>query len=107
MARTRLLALLVILVSAATPVWPETANTAKPEFAPGQVWSIKAASPTTTKVVIGRVEPWNGRVAISISLIDVPMPAGALGPGGLTTIHHMPFEQSALSASVDRLLATG
>ena len=84
-----------------------TAVEPKPGFAPGQMWSINSAQPTTTKVVVGRVEPLNGKVAVHVSLIDVPVPSGARNAGALTMVGHMPFEQSALAASVDQLLATG
>jgi hypothetical protein len=77
----------------------------KPDFQAGQQWSIKSPTPTTAKVVIGRVEPWNGKTAVHVSLIDVPIPSGAPGAGGITQVGHMPFEASALAASVDRLLA--
>ena len=83
------------------------ADTPKPEFAPGQVWSINSAQPTTTKVVIGRVEAWNGKTAVHVSLTDVLVPSGASNAGARITVGHMPFEQSALAASVDQVLATG
>jgi hypothetical protein len=86
---------------AATPVAP------KPGFAPGQVWSINSAQPTTTKVVIGRVEAWNGQTAVHVSLTDVLVPSGAPNAGARITVGHMPFEQSALAASVDQVLAMG
>ncbi len=86
----------------------ETASAPPPPgFAPGQVWSIKSASTTTTKVIIGRVESWNGKVAVHVSIIDIPIPQGAPGAGGITRIDHMPFDKSALAASVSQLLATG
>lgn len=78
-----------------------------PVLTPGQIWSIKAASPTTAKVVINRVEPWERQVVVHVSLIDVPIPRHMPGAGGTTIIGHMPFERSALAASVDHLLATG
>jgi hypothetical protein len=84
-----------------------TAVAPKPAFAPGQLWSINSPQPTTTKVVVGRVESWNGSVAVHVSLIDVPVPSGAPNAGALTTVGHMPFEQSALAASVDQVLAQG
>ena len=77
-----------------------------PDFAPGQEWSIKSTSPTTAKVIIGRIEPWNGKVAVQVSVIDVPVPEGAPGAGGTTIIGHMPFEKTTLAASVDKLIGT-
>jgi hypothetical protein len=78
-----------------------------PHFAPGQEWSIKSASPTTAKVIIGRVERWEGKVSVSVSIVNIPIPQGMPGGGGVTEIADAPFEETALSASVDRLLATG
>jgi hypothetical protein len=80
----------------------------EPRFAPGQVWSIKSTSPTTARVIIDRIEPWHQKVVVHVSIIDVPVPQGIAGTGtGTTEIGHMPFEESALAASVDLLLATG
>jgi hypothetical protein len=72
----------------------------------GQTWTIKSVSRTTTVVTIGRIEPWNGKVVTHISAVNVPIPFGVRGSGGITRINHMPFEKSALEASLDRLLAT-
>jgi hypothetical protein len=58
------------------------------------------------KVVIDRLEPWLEKVVVHVSIVDLPIPRGVPGAGGTTVIGHMPFEQSALAASVDRLLAT-
>src|SRR5215469_11503010 len=77
------------------------------DFAPGQEWSIKSASPTTAKVIIGRVGSWRDRVCVSVSVVDIPIPQGMPGAGGVTQIAHIPFDKSALAASVDRLVATG
>lgn len=85
----------------------EAASALIPNFAPGQEWSIKSASPTTAKVVIGSVEKWKGKVAIHVSIIDIPIPQGMPDAGSVIRIGHVAFEKSALAASVDRLLATG
>jgi len=71
------------------------------------MWSIKSASPTTTKVIIGRLEGWNGKSAVHVALVDVPVPAGVPGAGGVIGVGHMPFEQSALAASLNELISTG
>ena len=83
------------------------ANAQAPDFVPGQEWSIKSASPTTAKVIIGHVEPWGNTVSVSVSVVDIPTPKGGTGAIIATQIGHMPFEKSALAASVDRLVATG
>jgi hypothetical protein len=101
--------ILGMLVAAVTPLAQTRLMAAQtgPAFAAGQIWSIKSTSPTTAKVVIDRIEPWREKVAVHVSLIDVPIPQGAPRAGGTTVISHMPFEESALAASVDRLLGTG
>lgn len=80
---------------------------APPEFAPGQMWSIKSAPATTAKVVIVRVEPWQNRTVVHVSIIDIPVPKGARAENSITAVGHMPFDESALAESVDRLLGTG
>src|SRR5262249_6391540 len=74
---------------------------------PGQMWSIKSDEPTTAKIVVGRVEPWRDRVAVHVSVVDVPIPAGMPGAGGKTKIGHLPFDESALARAVERLVKTG
>jgi hypothetical protein len=69
------------------------------------MWSITSAVPTTVKIVIGRVEAWNGKLAVHVSVIDIPVPPGAPGDNGLINIDPVPFDESALAASVDQLLA--
>ena len=103
----KLLWLSMMLMAAAGPSGLMAAQSPAPVLTPGQMWSIKSALPTTAKVVINRVEPWEHQVVIHISVIDVPIPRDMPGSGGTTVIGHMPFQQSALAASVDRLLATG
>ena len=76
-----------------------------PKLAVGQEWSIKSSPPTTAKVVIDRIEPWRDKIAIHVSIIDIP--ASSSDQMRVTRIDHIPFEQSALVASVDKLLAIG
>lgn len=76
-----------------------------PDFAVGQEWLIKSIHPGTAKVIIGRIEPWRDKVAVHVSIVDLPAPQeGALR---ISQIAHAPFEKSALAASVDKLIATG
>jgi hypothetical protein len=81
-----------------------TAAHAQRTFASGQIWSIKAVPPTSAKVVIGRVESFNGSIVVHVSIVDVPVPSGLPNAGGTMTIGHMPFDQAALAASVDQLV---
>lgn len=96
-----------MLLTAAVSGCAATRTAPMPIFAPGQVWSINSPTQTAAKVVIGRVEAWNGKVAVHVSLIDIVIPSGAPDAGATITVGHVPFEQSALAASVDRLLARG
>ena len=103
----KLVRVAVMLIAAATPSGMAAAPSAAPAFADGQIWSVKSALPTTAKVVICRVEPWDNQMVVHVSMIDVPIPKDMPGAGQTTVIGHMPFQQSALAASVNRLLATG
>ena len=73
----------------------------QPALAPGQAWSIKSEIPTSTKVVIGRIEPLQHHVVVHVSIIDIP------NMDKLTAIDHMPFDQPSLATSLDQLLGTG
>jgi len=84
----------------------ETVGVPPAAFAPGQEWSIKSVSHTTAKVIVGRLETWRGKICVNVSIVDVPIPSGMPGAGGVTEIAHIPFDQAALAASVDQLLAT-
>jgi len=84
----------------------ETGTTSVPDFVPRQEWSIKSASPTTAKVIIGRVETWEqSKIIVHVSIIDIPIPQGLPGAGAMTRIDHVPFDKAALAASADRLLS--
>jgi hypothetical protein len=74
-------------------------------FTRGQEWSIKSARQSSIKVIIGRVERWRDKVAVHISIVDIPpSDSGAIR---VSKIAHIPFEESTLMASVDKLIATG
>jgi hypothetical protein len=74
-------------------------------LAVGQMWSIRSASPTTVKIIIGRVEPWENKVCVNVSIVDIPIPEGLPGAGGVMQIAHAPFDKAALAASVDHLVS--
>jgi hypothetical protein len=72
-----------------------------PALAVGQEWSIKSDKPTTAKVIIGRIEAGpKADEIVSVSIVDVPT------EGGVTEIAHAPFAKPAMTASLDRLLAS-
>jgi hypothetical protein len=82
-------------------------SAAQPRLAPGQVWSIKSASQSSAKIVIGRIDPWNDKIVVHVSVMDLTVPQGLPGAGRPTRIDHMPFEEGAVVESIDRLVATG
>lgn len=101
--KTFLLSLLTLGLSASAGAASKKGQ--DPDLAPGQMWSIKSDVPTTAKIIVGRIETLNGKVTIHVSVVDIPIPRGA--PEGLRFVDHMPFEQSALVASLNQPLATG
>lgn len=107
MFRVSALPALVLIVISVFGYRAEAMSSPASNFAPGQEWSIRSASPTTAKVVICRVDEWKGKTAVHVSIIDIPVPKGMAGAGSLIRIGHVAFEKAALEASVDRLIATG
>jgi hypothetical protein len=91
----RLLAILLVI-----GLWP-TATLADPALAEGQVWSIRATPPSPAKVIIDRIEPYGGRTAVSVSVIDAPTDHGPV------TIGHLAFDERNLVASLDQLISAG
>jgi hypothetical protein len=104
---TKSLFLAITIFAIAFTISVGFAGTLGLDFAPGQIWSIKSPVSTTAKVVIGRIETWNDKVAVHVSVIDIPAPPGALPNSELIRINHVPFDKSALMASVNQLLGTG
>lgn len=96
--------LLFLCIQLASTAGKAENETSEPILRPHQVWSIKSVEPTTTKVVIGRIEEWNDKHAVHVSLLSVPAPPGLVTPDGTMTVGHMPFEMSAIVGSVDQLL---
>lgn len=78
-----------------------------PPFAVGQEWSIRSDHPTTTKVIIDRIEAWRNKTVVHVSIVDIPSTTSKDGKAPIARIDHLPFEESALAASVDKLLSTG
>src|SRR5581483_10051796 len=104
--RRNLLALCAAVVFAVGFCLRSSTATAVPDFAPGQIWSIKSTPPTTAKVVIVRIEPWHKRTVVHVSIIDIPVPKGVSANEQITAVGDMPFDKSALAASVNQLLGT-
>jgi hypothetical protein len=70
-------------------------------FAVGQEWSLKSAAGAPAKIVIGMIEPLRGKTVVHVAIIDIPV---LPGQARFSTIAHVPFDESALRASVDRLV---
>ncbi|SEP80969.1 hypothetical protein SAMN05216548_101544 [Faunimonas pinastri] len=74
-------------------------------IAVGQVWTFRGAPGPVTRLVIGAIQDFHSRDAVSVAFTGVPNPADA--QGGLIEIPHMPFEASALAADLLELEETG
>ena len=86
---------------------PVAGRTQTPDLAIGQEWSVKSGTPTSVKVIIGRFDPGpDGHTIVSVSIIDIP-PGDGPASVNPTTVGHAPFDESALAASLDRVVATG
>lgn len=73
-------------------------STANSSFAEGQEWSVKSSTESSAKVIIGRIEPWKGKIAVHVSIVDIPT-SQETGSLRISEIAHIPFEESALAAS--------
>jgi hypothetical protein len=97
----------LILGAAAAAFTPTLAKgQTPPVLAVGQLWSVRSDPPTSAKVIIDRIEDFNGRTAVHVTIIDVPVPADLAIPGPTTAIGHMPFDAEALRASLGTLLGS-
>lgn len=75
------------------------AGSAWAQVATGQVWTFKDASAPAARVVIQKIEPWaEGREVVHISLYGLPAAQGFNGE-----VAHLPFDRTALEASLDTL----
>jgi len=91
---------LVALALTAAARAQRPAQAESPDLAVGQEWSIKGEP--GAKAIIGWIEDRpDGKTAVSISLIDIRTDRGSI------MIGHAPFEKAALTASLDKLVATG
>lgn len=70
-------------------------------FAVGQEWSLKSAAGAPAKIVIGMIESLRGKTVVHVAIIDIPVQPGQ---PRFSTIAHVPFNEMALRASVDRLV---
>jgi hypothetical protein len=92
-----LLAAFAVMVVSLASTGVAMAQTA---IAEGQVWTFKNAPAETARVVIMRIEPYGDGEAVHVSIYGLPThPAPFDG-----TIAHMPFERSALEASLSTLM---
>lgn len=75
--------------------------TVEQRFAVGQEWSLKSAAGAPAKIVIGKIEPLRGKTVVHVAIVDIP---ALPGKDRFSTIAHVPFDEVALRASVDRLV---
>jgi hypothetical protein len=89
-------AILLLAASAAGALVPRAwAQEVSPDFAPGQMWSLKSYP---AKVIVGIIEPWFDTTVVHVSVLDIP-------GGIISQVSHLPIEKPALAASVDQLLS--
>lgn len=84
---------------------PSMAADAAAQFVTGQEWTIKPANknrPTSLHVVIVKIEPASGQIIVHVSITGIRCPNG-----NTVSLGHAPIDADALSASVDRVVATG
>ncbi|MET0544903.1 MAG: hypothetical protein ABWZ40_01205 [Caulobacterales bacterium] len=69
---------------------------------PGQIWSIKQAPNPEARAIIGRVEPFKGRMVLHLSVRDLAPPGGvdAFEAEAELMIGHIPI---ALESAVESL----
>jgi hypothetical protein len=78
---------------------PGIATAQRPPLAVGQVWMFKDANAQTARVVIQKIEQWRkGGEAVHISLYGL-----ASTPRFNGIVEHLPFERTALEASLVQL----
>jgi len=83
---------------------PSVAET-PPTFAVGQEWTVKPSDrnePTSLHVIIVKIETSGGQTVVHTSLTGIKCPNG-----NTVSLGHAPIDADALSASVDRVIATG
>jgi hypothetical protein len=84
---------------------PTIAADAADQFAVGQEWSVKPAgkdSSTSLHVIIDKIEPSEGQTILHVSITGITCPNG-----NTVSLGHAPIDATALSASVDHIVATG
>ncbi len=69
------------------------------EFAAGQVWSYDQAEPKTSRVIIGKIDRFDGQQdrVVSIFVTDAPIPPTH---SAHETIQHLPFAEESLRISL-------
>ncbi|MHB8811803.1 MAG: hypothetical protein ACYDAE_00885 [Steroidobacteraceae bacterium] len=94
---------LLTLIVTTTGCWGASpaCESVAPPFAVGQEWSLKIAAGAPAKIVIGRIEQWKRQRIVHVSIVDIPAHRGKIQ---FSTIAHVPFTATALTASVDCLV---
>ena len=73
---------------------------------PGQVWTMRGAPNAAARVIVGRVEPFKGRMIVHITVRDLDPPSGVDGFGeeAELTISHIPIALEAAAESLSVLI---
>lgn len=73
---------------------------------PGQVWTMRAAPNPAARVIVGRVEPFKGRMIAHVTVRDLDPPGGVDGFGeeAELTISHIPIALEAAAESLSTLI---
>ena len=74
---------------------------------PGQVWTIRGGPNPAARAIVGRVEPFKGRMVAHISVRDLDPPHGVEGFGeeAELTISHIPIAMEAAAESLSVLIS--
>jgi hypothetical protein len=73
---------------------------------PGQVWTMRGAPNPAARVIVGRVEPFKGRMIAHISVRDLDPPGDVEGFGeeAELTISHIPIALEAAAESLSVMI---
>ena len=73
---------------------------------PGQVWTMRGAPNPAARVIVGRVEPFKGRMIAHITVRDLDPPSDVEGFGedAELTISHIPIALEAAAESLSVLI---
>lgn len=77
-----------------------SAAAAPQDLAPGQVWTFRDAASETTRLAIGKIEPYGDGEVVQLQLYGIPELSGPDYGSVSGSIGHAPFDRSVIEASV-------